>query len=306
MPAANISGPSIRRLRRRAESRRSGRALTTIGRVNQPIDYAAAGPLTRLGGIDPRVLEGLPEDPPGICWPVHGLILQPDEAQRLDLPPVRFEDNQVRPAHRLIQALLALNPAPLTVLRPPRQRVVGTCRHFALLACALLRHRAVPARVRCGFATYFVAGQALDHWIVEHWSFQSRRWVRVDPEVLGGGVIADPYDLQPGQFLTGGEAWSAYRRGEVDASTFGVAGTANWGAGEIRGNLVKDLAALNKVEMLPWDEWGQMEPAYRGATGPRYDALLDTVARAGADDDVAALTALFATPDLTVPAPLIR
>jgi hypothetical protein len=30
---------------------------------------------------------------------------------------------------------------------------------------------------------------------------------------------------------------------------------------------------LNKVEMLPWDEWGCMTAAYRGETGEDYDDL---------------------------------
>ncbi|WP_230620860.1 MULTISPECIES: hypothetical protein [Nocardiaceae] len=55
-------------------------------------------------------------------------------------------------------------------------------------------------------------------------------------------------------------------------------GTQNWGAAEIRGNAVKDLAALNKVEMLPWDEWGRMTDAYEGKTGAEYDLLLDELA----------------------------
>jgi hypothetical protein len=71
-------------------------------------------------------------------------------------------------------------------------------------------------------------------------------------------VLTHSHDLRPGEFRTGGEAWSAFRRGEIDASRFGVYGTQNWGAAEIRGNAVKDLAALNKVETLPWDEWGGM------------------------------------------------
>ena len=42
-----------------------------------------------------------------------------------------------------------------------------------------------------------------------------------------------------------------HRDGTVDAATFGVHGTENFGPAEIRGNLVKDLAPVNKVEMLP-------------------------------------------------------
>jgi hypothetical protein len=175
-----------------------------------------------------------------------------------------------------------------------------------VLSCALLRYRAIPARVRCGFATYFQQGQGLDHWITEYWDQGAGRWVRIDSELLGGTVLSHPEDLRPGEFLSGGEAWSAFRRGEIDASRFGVCGTENWGPAEIRGNAVKDLAALNKVEMLPWDEWGRMEEAYRGETGADYDELLDELAAVCAKDDPASIAALYARDELTVPADLIR
>src|SRR5262249_41136906 len=173
---------------------------------------------------------------------------------------------------------IALDPAPLAAPREPEQRVVGTCRHFALLACSLLRRSGIESRVRCGFATYFQPGQGLDHWITEYRTETTRAWLRVDAEILGGQVLAEPDNLQPGEFLSGGEAWLAFRRNEIDASCFGVHGTENFGASEIRGNAVKDLAALNKVEMLPWDEWGQMTAAYQGETGADYDALLHELA----------------------------
>ena len=71
--------------------------------------------------------------------------------------------------------------------------------------------------------------------------------------------------------------------------------------GEVRGNLLRDLAALNKVETLPWDEWGRMEASYAGMTGSDYDQLMDTIAAACASGDEAAITALYASHDLTVP-----
>ena len=68
-------------------------------------------------------------------------------------------------------------------------------------------------------------------------------------------------------------------------------GTENWGPAESRGNAVKDLAALNKVEVLPWDEWGRMTASYEGRTGAEYDRLIDP----------AAITALYQSADLAVP-----
>ena len=155
------------------------------------------------------------------------------------------------------------------------------------------------------FATYFQPGQGLDHWITEYWHAEDKRWVRIDSEILGGSVLAVPEDLCPGQFLTGGEAWQAFREGDIDAAHFGVFGTANWGPGEIRGNAIKDLAALNKVEMLPWDEWGRMVVSYKGQTGADYDELLDRIAAVCAADDPSVVADLYACDELRVPADLI-
>jgi hypothetical protein len=83
-------------------------------------------------------------------------------------------------------------------------------------------------------------------------------------------------------------------------------GTENFGPGEISGNTVRDLAALNKVEMLPWDEWGQMPAAYAGTAGPRYDELIDEVAAACATDSPQAVTDLYSRPEMRVPAELIK
>jgi hypothetical protein len=269
------------------------------------IDYAAPGPLTDLDGIDAAVLEPVAGDPVEICFPAHTLVIQPHDAQAIGIPPERFAENQLRPAASILRALLALAPAPLSVPREPEKRVIGTCRHFALLSCALLRYRGIPARVRCGFATYFQPGLGLDHWITEYRDGEKGRWVRVDSEILGQSVLPHPEDVQAGEFLSGGEAWSAFRRGEIDAAHFGVYGSENWGPAEIRGNLVKDLAALNKVEMLPWDEWGRMEEAYKGETGADYDDLLDAVAAACAADDLEAMGTLYARDELEVPVVLI-
>lgn len=266
------------------------------------VDYASAGPLTDLASVDPSVLDGSGSDPLATCGLVAGLIVQPGTLP--DMPPARIREKDLRPAAAIVQRLLSMDPAPLGQARAPHRRVVGTCRHFAVLACARLRQQRLAARVRCGFATYFKPGLALDHWVIEYRGAEGR-WVRLDPEVLHLDVVSRPDDLPPGAFLTGAEAWTAFRAGAVDATAFGVDGTDNWGPAEIQGNLVRDLAALNKVEMLPWDEWGRMTEAYEGRTGPEYDALLDRAAEACTSDDEARLVRLFTQPEFAVPATLI-
>lgn len=269
------------------------------------IDYAQPGPLTDLTRVTATALAGVPDDPLEICRLVPGLVIHPLATDGLDLRAERFDENQLRPAAAIVAALLALDPAPLEVPREEASRVVGTCRHFAVLACALLRYRGIAARARCGFGTYFQPGQGLDHWVTEYWHSGDGRWVRADVQHLPESFTEHPEDLRPGEFLTGGEAWAAYRAGTADGAAFGVYGTKNFGPAEIRGNVIRDLAALAKTEMLPWDEWGRMTASYRGETGDDYDELMDEVAAVCAAAGPAAVSSLYGSTDLQVPPELI-
>ncbi|WP_155056551.1 transglutaminase-like domain-containing protein [Streptomyces blattellae] len=270
------------------------------------LNYAQPGPFTTLDTTQLPLIDGLPRDPVGICTAVQSLVIQPADAMALGIAEDRIAEKNIRPVSELITALTALDPAPLHQPRTPETRVVGTCRHFATIACAILRARGVASRARCGFGTYFQEGRGFDHWITEYWDDAQRRWVRVDTEHLGRNLVDHLDDLAPGEFLTGGEAWVQYRNGMIDPYTFGVVGTDHaWGPHEISGNVVRDLASLCKQETLNWDEWGRMTAAYEGETGPDYDRLIDAVADACSKDDPQALTLLFASEDLAVPQHII-
>lgn len=270
--------------------------------TDEVLTYSRPGPLTSLDPTQLRLAEGLPDDPVGICAAVQSLVIQPADAAALGVPENRMAEKNIRPVNELISVLTALDPAPLHQVRTPAMRVIGTCRHFATIACAILRARGIPSRARCGFGTYFQEGRGFDHWITEYWDEGRHRWVRVDTEHLGKNFVDRPDDLAPGEFLTGGEAWIQYRNGSIDPATFGVVGTDHaWGPAEISGNAVRDLAALCKQETLSWDEWGRMTAAYEGRTGSDYDQLIDLVADACSVDDLPTLTRLFAHEDLAVP-----
>jgi hypothetical protein len=84
----------------------------------------------------------------------------------------------------------------------------------------------------------------------------------------------NPLDVPRDQFIVGGKAWRMCRSGQAYPDSFGIFDMH--GLGFVRGDFVRDVASLNKVELLPWDCWGIIE-------SPRLDnpdelALLDHVA----------------------------
>ena len=222
--------------------------------------YARPGFMT-----DPQeysdLLSGLPTDVGALCSIVQGVLVHLFWSERygLTLSDDRKREVQIRPVARMLARIRALSDRPLTVARPPEQRLVGNCRHFATLLCAVLRQQGVPARARCGFARYFEPDHYEDHWICEYWASTEQRWVGVDAQldqlqrrVLG--IHFDPLDVPPDQFLTAGKAWQMCRAGAADPGQFGILDKR--GIGFVRGNLVRDMLALNKMEVLPWDGWG--------------------------------------------------
>jgi len=68
------------------------------------------------------------------------------------------------------------------------------------------------------------------------------------------GIPFSPLDVPRDQFIVGGRAWQLCRAGQADPETFGIFDMH--GFSYVRGNLLRDVAALNKVELLPWDSWG--------------------------------------------------
>jgi hypothetical protein len=234
---------------------------------------------------------------------VSDLILT--QIYELAVPQGREHEAQIRPAAEMVRRIEELVPTPIVEARPPQQRFLGNCRHFATLSCALFRHAGIPTRVRAGFGGYFQPNTWMDHWIIEYWREAESRWVRVDPQIDDEWLAkrtpgATSESLAATLYLSGSEAWQRCRRGELDSSRFEMGG--HWGIGEIRGSILYDLAALNKDEMLPWDCWARMEDAYEHKTDESYDAMLDQVAEVTISGDLDDARSLYQrNEDLKVP-----
>ncbi|HVN02257.1 MAG TPA: transglutaminase domain-containing protein [Caulobacteraceae bacterium] len=219
------------------------------------------------------------------------------------LTPEREAGAQLRSAAEMADAVVAIDPAPLTEPRPPARRLIGVCRHFSVLAVALLRLHGHPARARCGFADYF-DGTPVDHWVVEYWDGAAWKLGDAQLDAVQRGALKpsfDPLDVPRDRFLVAGEAWRRCRAGEADPAAFGIMHLR--GLWFVAGNVVRDMAALNKVELLPWDVWG-LAPQNDDALDQAGLALLDEAAALGRapDADFERLQALYrASPALEVP-----
>jgi hypothetical protein len=198
----------------------------------------------------------------------------------LALSEERRGEAQLRRVERMLDHLLAREPGPLAVARPVGGRLVGVCRHFSVLLAAMLRAKGVPARARCGFGAYFHAGEFVDHWVCEHWDAAARRWVLADAQLDRLqrdrlGIDFDPLDVPRDRFVIAGDAWAACRSGDADPQRFGILDLH--GLWFVAGNVVRDAAALNDMEMLPWDVWGAMPQPDEAIDADRL-AFLDHLA----------------------------
>jgi hypothetical protein len=229
-----------------------------------PLDYyKAPAPLTAPGRFA-KQLESLPDDAQSLVRIVQGLLIYDVVAAdfySVKLSQARQQDIHLRGVSRMLDAIVALDPRPIGEPRPKEKRIAGRCDHYTRLLTAMLRAKRIPARARCGFASYFNPGRFEDHWVCEYWRGAEARWVLVDAQLddvwrAKLRLRFDPLDVPRAQFLVAGEAWHRCRTGEADPAHFGISFANLFGLWFVAGNLARDMAALNKVETLPWDVWG--------------------------------------------------
>jgi hypothetical protein len=233
--------------------------------MEQPIldFYAQPSVMTSVGRHAPMFNE-LPNDVGELVRTIQHLVVYDVVAADFygfPLPENRQREIHIRLMEKMVDRLLALDDQTLSVARTVDKRLAGRCRHFMLFLISMLLAKGIPARARCGFGAYFNPPYFEDHWVCEYWNADEERWILVDPqfdevwrEKLS--IKHDVLDVPRDQFLVAADAWDQCRKGEADPSKFGIYFTGLRGLWFIAGSLVRDVAALNKMAMLPWDVWG--------------------------------------------------
>lgn len=229
--------------------------------MNSTLTYFAKQGRMSDPGAYSSLYEDLPTSIPELVKLVQGVTIHVFWTERYGFkaPAERMDELQLRSMEKRLARTMELDPRPLTEARPVERKLVGNCRDHSLLLVSLLRRQGIPARARCGFGAYFLPDHFEDHWVVEYWNQEQSRWMLVDSQLdeLQQEVLKidfDVLDVPRDQFIVGGKAWQMCRSGEQDANKFGIFDMH--GLGFVRGNLIRDVASLNKMELLPWDCWG--------------------------------------------------
>jgi len=265
------------------------------------LEWVEAGIMTAAGKYA-GLFDGLPAGPGGVARVVQGLMIHEFWAGAYEVTLGEEDRDRVnlRRVEQVLDAIVSRDDRPLDVPRAPAERIATNCRGFTVLAVAMLRAQGVPARARCGFGAYFTPGYFEDHWVVEY--RDGERWRLLDAQIdelqreqlkLGFDLTDVPRD----QFVIAGDAWRRVRAGQADPNRFGLTAIKEFGDWWIAANLMRDAAALENVELLPWDIWGVMpEP-----TDTVDVALFDELAAATAEPSMAEVRRLMTDDRLRVP-----
>jgi len=252
------------------------------------------------------LFENLPDPIDKLCEVMQGVIVHQHDTKiyGFNVPKNRQFEANARYVSKILKTIIDLQNDKLPIKRVPEKRFIGLCRDFAIVLCSILRYKGIPARLRCGFATYYEPGWYVDHWLCEYWNDKENRWVLVDTEV--NEAVRKEYKLKPSfnslnvnheQFILSGKAWQMCRLGKVDPKKFGVPRINVLGLWFVVGNLLRDLAALNKIELLPWDytEFTDRQFDNVSELSKKETTIIDKVAEAieGVYDDFGKIVAVY-------------
>jgi len=189
----------------------------------------------------------LPETIPELCQIVQGLLLHVMHTHRygVHLTEQRKKEVRLREVEDILHRAIELSADPLNQPRDPNSRVISHCRDYAVLLCSFLRHKGIPARVRAGYATYFVPETHQTHWLCEYWCPRRMRWILIDAQMddiqsRHYKIDFDPLDVPTNRFLYAGDEFKLLK--ESDEGFY-----------DVKRSLIQDFAALNKNEVEIWD-----------------------------------------------------
>ncbi len=188
--------------------------------------------------------KNLPDSLPELCKLIRSQFIHPFAElpqYREQIPKERWNEMMNYPTVKsILKGLVTYNPAGLIYNRKPEDRLILGCPQNAILLASILKYRGIPARVRCGHATYLIPEFHGSHTLCEVWNENDKRWMLVDPST-------DKVDFSEEEFDFSNEAWLQMQKGEIDPNLYGIPGIYT-GEGSIVGKISNDLAMVLGIE----------------------------------------------------------
>lgn len=144
------------------------------------------------------------------------------------------EDMKLKTVTDILKELDKRNSKGLCLDRLPNERLVATCRNFALFLTSILKHRNIPSRVRAGFVPF--QDKFFDHWTCEYWSQNENKWIIIDADKRF-------YEFPKELFQNSGEAWLQTRDNLVSPERYFLNNEWN-GMNYIKENLICDFLCV--------------------------------------------------------------
>lgn len=207
-----------------------------------------------------HMITNLPKDIPSIVSIVQNILIHQHWAERYGLQ-LEEERNKEPRLRSVEEKLIFLNKQGFRHVSDKKQlkdKMVAICRDFSVMAVALCREAGIPARARCGFASYLETGKYIDHWVLEYWNENEKRWILVDSQLDDFQqkeltISFNPLDVDDKYFIIAPRAWMMCRQKKLNPELFGIFNW--WGYEYLKCNLILDANSLLKIPMQPWDDW---------------------------------------------------
>jgi len=219
--------------------------------------YKAHSTMTNPGKYA-YLYDKLPETLPELCRVVQELLLHIFHTGRygVSLSKERKKEIRVRKVADMLQSIVNLSDQALNRPRDAKKRMISHCRDYAVLMCSFLRHQGIPARVRVGFATYFIPESHQSHWICEYWCQSKKEWIKVDAQLDDiqarfYKIDFDPLNVPADRFLYAGIEYQLIQKNSDDSHHLNAQKSQDSFC--VRRCLIQDLMALNKMEVEVWD-----------------------------------------------------
>lgn len=244
------------------------------------LEFYASHSLFSDPGKNADMYEDLPDDAEEVCKILQGICLDFYVIYKYPIQNERWLETNNRYAEDILSVIRRIDSNTLTQERPVNMRFIASDSHFCTLFCSIMRSKGIPARKRVGVSPR--DGRFYTYEICEYWDKEAQEWKKADP--AGKGY----------EFIPAARAFmDVHARRTVPEQYFT---DDRQGMRNIIADVVLDLAALNKQELLSWDRYGIMNEdpiEYLDY----FRTVLDTVAEVSLkyDDDLEKIQAAYAS-----------